>query len=425
MNRYFITLASCAWIALNPALAIEYIITPNGSNAAGTQLSQMRWQQVQPGDVITFQGGNYYGPITISLQGTATQPITIRVASGQTAAINGSLSFSGASWLSLEGFVIQNSTQAGIVIRDGSKNVTIRRNSIHDTGLGIWIGAGAGGSHLIEANSIGPNKTHGIAIDRINLTASNPTVIRGNRIFDNLHHGIEINGNRYIIESNEVFRNGAGLPGTSGIHTYAKDDREGTGRYNIIRYNVVWGQKDRSGPDGNGIQLDRWCDYNQVYDNISAENDGAGIHVFHAANNEIYNNTLVRNMRDAAHSHETWLKGDLVVINDRDRPARIDNTRVANNLVSSKYAGVAPLVLDNASAAKTRLENNQLFHELGNTSVRVGTRELTAITQINALSAGSQGNVFEVPSFKVAYPVTAADFTLTKQRTPAVGATLP
>ena len=249
------------------------------------------------------------------------------------------------------------------MVRDGSHHLSIRNNVIRQTGLGIWIGAAAGGNLLIEGNAISSNKTHGVAIDRVNLAAGQETVIRENRIFDNLHHGVEINGNRYVVESNEVFRNGAGLPGTSGSHCYAKDAGEGTGQYNVIRYNHTWGQRDKAGPDGNGIQLDRWCDHNQVYYNVSHDNDGAGIHVFHAAQNAIYNNTLYRNMRDAAGSHEAALKGDLVIINDRDKPPRIENVRVANNVLVSGFKGVAPLVMDAAVVIAARTENNQLHHE--------------------------------------------------------------
>jgi len=94
-------------------------------------------------------------------------------------------------------------------------------------------------------------------------------------VYRNGMHGMEINGNRYIIEHNIVWENGIGLSGTSGIHIFAKDKQQGTGQFNIIRYNTISGQKETDGQDGNGIQLDEWCDNNQIYFNVTFANDGA------------------------------------------------------------------------------------------------------------------------------------------------------
>jgi parallel beta-helix repeat protein len=393
-----------------PAEGREYLLRPDDASGAGLPASQMNWEAVAPGDVITLQGGTYVGSLDISLQGTAQAPIILGAENGQTPVIRGSLTLFRSAWVTVQGLTIQNTNQAGIAIRDGSHNLTVRNNVIRNTGLGIWIGAGAGGNHLIEYNAIGPNQTHGIAIDKVNLRPGTETIIRGNRVFDNRHHGIEINGSGYVVERNEVFRNGGGLPGTSGIHCFAKDAGEGTGRYNIIRYNVSWGQKDRAGPDGNGIQLDRWCDHNQVYHNIAYDNDGAGIHVFHAAHNEIHNNTLLRNMKDVEHSHEPELKGDLVVVNDRDRSPRTEEVRIANNLIVSRYSSVLPVVLDAITATKVRFDSNQFYHEDGSSRVRMGNQDVADVEELNLRAPGSMGNWFASPKFKAASPIWPGDF---------------
>jgi parallel beta-helix repeat protein len=395
-----------------PIQAKEFLLRPEDVTGMGTSNSQMAWQrQVLPGDIITFLGGSYQGNLILSLQGTAAQPIIIRANSDQPSFIEGGLSLSRSAWVIVDGLSIRNTEQAGIAVREGSHHITIQNNNILGTGLGIWIGAAAGGNLLIQKNTIGSSQTHGIAIDKVNLNAGEETVISNNRIFDNQHHGIEINGNRYIIENNEVFRNGRGLPGTSGIHCFVTDAGEGTGRYNIIRNNVTWGQKDRAGPDGNGIQLDRWCDYNKVYNNIAYDNDGAGINIFHAAHNEIYNNTLVRNMKDIERSHEPKLKGDLVIVNDRDQSPRMDNVFVSNNLVVSRHHGVVPMVLDAATVNKVRFKNNQFYHDNESTRIRIGTNESGDANEINRTS-GSAGNSFAAPDFKVPNPIKRDDFVI-------------
>lgn len=393
-----------------PAQARDYVLRPDSGSGTGMRVSDMDWRRgIAAGDTITLSGGTYIGSLTLSLQGTATRPIVLRAAAGQTPVLQGSLSLAGASYVTISGLTIRSARQAGLAIRDGSHHISVRNNSIQDTGLGIWIGPASANGVLIEHNTIARNRTHGIAIDKADA-GTEPATLRYNRIFDNLHHGIEINGNHFIVEDNEIFRNGSGLPGTSGIHCFARDAAEGMGQHNIIRRNMVWGQKDKAGPDGNGIQLDRWADNNQVYHNIVRDNDGAGIHIFHAAHNTISRNTLVRNMQDEARSHEALLKGDLVIIDDRELTPRTDAIQADTNLIVSRHLGVVPLVIDVVRGRDMRFSNNQLYHENGHPSIRVGQRELRSVDDIRRLAPSASGNRFAPPLFRLNPPIRQEDF---------------
>lgn len=393
-----------------PLHAREYELRPDTGSGNALRVSQMDWRRgIAAGDTINIQGGTYTGTLNLSLRGTATHPITLRAVAGQTPILHGNLSLSSSAHVIISGLTIRRSRQAGLAIRNGSHHITVRNNTIEDTGLGIWIGTGAANGVLIEHNTIARNRTHGIAIDKADAGAQ-PATVRYNRIFDNLHHGVEINGNHFIVEDNEIFRNGSGLPGTSGIHCYAQDATEAMGRHNIIRRNMVWGQRDKAGPDGNGIQLDRWADYNHVHHNIVRDNDGAGIHVFHAAHNTISSNTLVRNMKDEAHSHEAALKGDLVIVDDRELPPRTDVIHADNNLIVSRHVGVVPLVIDVVRSKSMRFANNQLYHENGRPRIRIGQQELSSVDEIRRLAPGASGNRFAPPAFHLLPPKRQGDF---------------
>lgn len=400
--------------AAGPAAAVPLRLHAPGRTAgAGSRpVSGFDWAGLQADDVIELTDGDYSGDVVVRARGTEAQPVILRAAPGQRPVIRGSLTLDGAAWVQVEGLRFVGASGIAVALRGGAHHVTIRDNVVEGGGLGIWIGGGAGGRHRIEFNTVQGHRTHGIAIDRVNLPAGEATVIRGNRIADNGHHGIEINGSRYIVEHNEVSGNGGALPGTSGIHCYAKDEREGTGCHNLIRHNVAWGQRDKAGPDGNGIQLDRWCDHNEVIGNLAYDNDGAGINLFHAAHNKVVGNTLHRNMRDAARSHLPRLKGELVITNDVDMAPRVTDIEVADNVVVARDPGVAALVLDGGSRGGIKLLANRLHHEGPGAVLRIGDRDETRLADLEKAVAGARGNQASAPPFAGGEPRTPAQFRM-------------
>jgi parallel beta-helix repeat protein len=352
-----------AWLALllllgvgTPALAATITVGPAAPIRAPAAVP---WAALQPGDEVVVQAGVYKDGVIISSHGSADRPITVRGEPG--AIIENSVLLEGATHVIVRGLALRKShALPGFILRHGASFDTIQDSSVEDSGLGIWIGDGAGGGHRLLNNTLHDNRTHGIAIDVVNAPQGQETLIAGNRVYRNAMHGMEINGNRYIIEHNTVWENGIGLSGTSGIHIFAKDRDQGTGQFNIIRYNVVSGQKETDGQDGNGIQLDEWCDNNSIYFNAAFANDGAGIVLFDASHNLVANNTLYDNMRDRGHRHA--YKADLVIATDYTKNANHANDNVLlNNLVYSFRPGIMNIYVDKFAARGTKAIGNNLF----------------------------------------------------------------
>ena len=65
--------------------------------------------------------------------------------------------------------------------------------------------------------------------------------------------------------------------GTSGIHLYSGSSAEDSGDDNLVRWNMSYANKDIVAVDGNGIEVDQWCDGNTVAYNVAWGNDGAGL----------------------------------------------------------------------------------------------------------------------------------------------------
>jgi parallel beta-helix repeat protein len=340
-----------------PAARAETITV--GPGAAIRTPAAVPWASLRPGDVVVVQPGVYRDGVIIGSHGSAEQPITLRGAPG--VVIENSVLLEGASHVVIDGIALRKSHELpGFILRHGASFDTIENSSVEDSGLGIWIGDGAGGGHRLLNNTLHDNRTHGIAIDVVNAPEGQETLIGANRVYRNAMHGMEINGNRYVIQDNVVWQNGIGLSGTSGIHLFAKDQSQGTGRFNIIRYNIVSGQQETDGQDGNGIQLDQWCDNNQVYFNAVFANDGAGIVLFDASHNLIANNTLFDNMRDTGHRHA--YRADLVIATDytKNTDHALDNV-LRNNLVYTFRPDVLNIYVDRFAARGTKEISNNLF----------------------------------------------------------------
>jgi parallel beta-helix repeat protein len=357
--RAFFLIGGLAMLAVTvPARAARIDV---GSDQAVRTPAAVPWASLRPGDEVVIHAGTYRDPLVIAVQGTAAAPILVR-GEGRVE-IDNSVVLEGAGYVTVSNLAIRGAKYPGFILRHGAHDDTISDSSVADSGLGIWIGDGAGGGHRILNNDVHDNQTHGIAVDVINLPVGQETLISGNTVSRNVMHGIEVNGSRYIVEKNIVRDNGTGLSGTSGIHLFAKNADQGTGQYNVIRYNIAFGQKETTGQDGNGIEVDQWCDHNQVYFNVALDNDGAGIVLFDAADNLVANNTLMGNMRDSGGRHA--YKADLVVASDYTK--KVDHAfgnTIANNLIYTTQPQARPIYVDRDAAARMKmLANNILYRD--------------------------------------------------------------
>ncbi|WJW76302.1 FG-GAP-like repeat-containing protein [Thiohalobacter sp. IOR34] len=247
------------------------------------------------------------GKVYVSAQGTASSPVEIgsygvRENGVGNPIISGGIIFENASYVVLDGLTIRDGGEGSVVIRNGSHHITIKNSEIRESDIGVWITSGAGTGNVITGNLIHSNAIDGVAVNLVNAVAGDESYISNNVISYNGVHGIELTGNYYIVEGNEVLENGFGLTGTSGIHLLAESRTQDAANHNIIRYNVVYNTHEVLGPDGNGIQLDRYSDFNNVYGNISFNNGGPGMNALRSSDNTFYENVLFANMKSNAHA---------------------------------------------------------------------------------------------------------------------------
>jgi parallel beta-helix repeat protein len=406
------------------ALAKTYHLYPKGKCPHGQECIFALWQisKIAPGDTVVFYDteGPHKGAFGMEgWKGTAQSPITVRAASGQTPVIEGYVGFQQSEYVTLEGITVTNSPYGGILIQNGSNNITVTKCTIKNSGGGIWIGNGAGMENKIIANEFFSNRTHGIAVNRANCVPGKETVMSRNRVYNNAYMGFEIAANYYIIEHNEVFNNGKDYIGSSGIHTYASSAEDNAGDHNIIRYNICYGNIEAvSGPDGNGIQLDQWCDHNQVYYNVCYNNDGAGIAVFDSAESTIFNNTLFNNGLSKNSSH--LFKGEIFLASDFTKNVdHVKNVTVKNNIIVSNREGIPAIaVCELTSNNPLSIGNNLLYNTKSGKLFVWGNVSGTDIKQWNGLSGGAN-DISQNPVFASAVPSAIAGFKL-NQSSPCI-----
>ncbi len=270
---------------------------------------------------------------------------------------------------------IHDYSDSGINIDGGWNNITASWNEIYNGSLGVYMWSNSGKddqntnkkndiplwcNNNIKNNNIYKNSRNGIWISSASLKEYASqficdwstlekwyNVVQGNTVRDSGCHGIEIDSNYVLIERNTFTNNwiSDSFGGCSWIHLFDRwpseswknsDKYERGGDYNIIRNNISKENKDRkfAKTDWNGIQLDMWCDHNQVYNNISYWNDWAGIILYGASNNEVYNNTMYWNWNDV------WIRfwaNEMVVLSasiDNKNQSDIKNSKWEYQLVS-------------------------------------------------------------------------------------------
>lgn len=355
----------------------DVLVDPAGGAMPGfstvARLADVPFSALGPGSTVIVRAGTYDGPVYVAARGSAEASVTIKAAPGAAPTLTDSVVFENAVYVTVIGLTVRGARNSGFILRRGSAHVTVSGSTVAGSGLGIWIGDGAGAGHRITGNTLADNETHGIAVDVINAPPDDPSYILANTVTGNGIHGLEINGSGYVVEGNRVSGNGTRVSGTSGIHVFAKDADQDAGDRNTIRYNLVTGQHETTGQDGNGIQVDQWCDGNTVAFNVAAGNDGAGINLFDAARNTVVNNTVVGNMRDPGGRHV--YRGEIVIASDYTRSIdRASDNRVLNNLVVSTRRDVAAIAVEATTVDNgNRIGPNLLANTMGGSLYLWGT----------------------------------------------------
>ena len=343
-------LAIMYFLLPSATFAATYYIDPSSAyNGNGTQARPFNsWYSV------SFQRGNTYLQkadttytgfmILKSIPGTASLPVIIdSYGTGAAPVVTNVVLFDNSSYITFRNFTITNvPTYPSVVIRNGSTHITVNNNSISN--------AAASGIFLSDSSCddvIANNTIHDVAADCIVISgavcANNTrTVIFGNTIYNTGIHGIELDGNFFIVDHNIFHDSGMTTPGASGIHLYGGGflgtPPDGMGNYNIISNNVVYNAHESFYHDGNGIQSDKYTHNNLIYNNLAFHNDGMGINLYDSRNNLVYGNSLLTNIVNTLGKYYDP-RGNLTIstsaANTHTANASVNNTFTKNVIISS------------------------------------------------------------------------------------------
>lgn len=404
-------------------------------------LSNIKWPAAPA--TVCIEPGDYAEQLTIyGVAATRQAPITVRAAdSSNWPNLKGGVLIRRSSGIVLRNVSASNRTAgalAAILIDDGSSNVKIDTNRAYSSKFGIVVGSQrgqdglggpAGAGNIIQNNGVGSDiDLGGIAVT--NSSGANPdesaqtypfgTVVENNTVSGNGGHGIDVDSARLVrIEKNKVSTNGyeniVWPGGYSGIHLFAPHDDKSCGGHQV-KYNYV--SDTRSSPmgtDGNGIQIDHYCDGNVVAFNVVWNNAAAGIAIYGSGDNQVFSNTLAfnSNQEDRAAKFPGGAVGEIVLsacvvaaeCEDKvAHPGRARRNAVFNNIAhSSKYGSIPINVHSSANSAEGE---NKVGPNLLSTSgapndqnwpfLIVDQTKAFNSAQIDALT-GVQGNVVEIP----------------------------
>jgi parallel beta-helix repeat protein len=317
-----LALTACAPFAAHagPVSACSVTVASDAQVAA-----QHGFAALAPGSTVCIVPGTYAARLEIvGTTGTAAQPVTFEVRPATAPArFTGGMLVRGAAYVSVSGLTVSLDPTIGpwaaVILDKGTHDATVRGLTVQDSFVGVALGSAdgpAGTGNSVVDNLVRGNWNTGIDVDTLSDgSAAAPNTVRRNRVLDNGGHGIEVNDANYIaILDNFVSGNSTGVHsvqqgGYSGIHLYASAASGASSphgircSHDVIASNTVQGTlqrpasepcRDGSGTgvcaDGNGIQVDRFCNSNDVHSNVTRDNAGDGISLYGASDNDVYGN---------------------------------------------------------------------------------------------------------------------------------------
>jgi len=303
-----VTFAITGFILSSTTFAATLYVDPSAAvNGIGTQARPFNsWKSfwIQPGNTYLQKAGTTYPGllVVVSVHGTASLPIVIdSYGTGAPPIVTNVVLFDNSSYITFQNFTVTAvPTYPSLVIRNGSTHITVNNNSITNAASsGIFLG-GSGCNNVIENNRIHDVAADGINVNQVACSDGNQTLIQGNTINNIGIHGIELDGNFFIIKQNIIHDTGTTTAGASGIHLYGGGFQgtppDGMGNYNLVLNNVVYHAHEPLYHDGNGIQSDQYTHNNQIYSNLIFGNDGMGVNLYDSQNNQVHDNTLFGNV---------------------------------------------------------------------------------------------------------------------------------
>lgn len=303
-------LAASMLAPVGRAFAADYYVSTSGNDSnSGASASPWRTLQkaantVAPGDIVHVADGTYVG-MNLTRSGSAGSPITFKaeganvLVNQRNASTDDIINLEGASYVIVDGFVVEDSPRAGIRVVEAT-GVIVRNNRVaRSDHTGILTGW-TPGIQIIDNISYGAVAQHGIYVANSRVSPDD-VVIRGNESYGNGQNGIQLNGDCWeggdgiisgaIIEDNFVHDNN--WKGFSLISVQAS----------VIRNNVIWDNGISAGAGGIHLVDQPDCskasNSNLVVNNTIVEPRIAGIRLsLGSAANVIFNNVVVASSTD-------------------------------------------------------------------------------------------------------------------------------
>jgi hypothetical protein len=443
----FSVIGSTAWATTYPVGPGKTFATPE----------HIVWSSIHPGDTIVIYPGTYpsllgtgNSMLVRGVVGTAANPITIQGSSATNLPVlNAGISIDGGSqYINISNLDVSRnpSTQqyAAIIVQGGSGNIVLSGLNVHNSFVGVQVTL-AGLQNTLQNSQIFDNVMDGITPGPPSTSfvpdANHRSYILNNSVHDNGAHGIEVTGPFWNVQKNKITHNGVSVSGTSGIHVYSTTDVTGTYscNNNQIAYNYVTTQQDPNGVDGNGIQIDDFCDYNTVAFNVVTGNAGAGVSVLDAEGNVIVANTSYSNATDTGRvaKFPGVFRGELILgsmaslctnSNVLASQCNVAGGRSSGNIVydniivSGQLSVPGVLVSPDAAVRNTNYLYPNLYYNLGSNSTGVQLLwddvpyyTANTIDAVTGQASRGGGNLVELPYFVNAAAADSDGLNLSKK----------
>ncbi len=361
---------------------------------------------------VLVSPGTWSGVTTITSVGTPAAPIVVTAAdAANPPVLTNSVDFQHAAYVQMSHVTVQAPTYAGFVIRLGSNHIAVTDSTINRAPMGISITGAAGTGHRLLRNTIADSMTHGISVD-VNADPADRTLIQHNQILRSGQHGMELRASHYEVEYNTVTASGQASGGTSGIHLYSGSSAEDSGDDNLVRWHMSYANADTTAVDGNGIEVDQWCDRNVLAYNVVWGNDGAGVIVYDGSNNQVEGNTAYGNGLDPSRTHVAL--GQIVISGTAAATAK--GNHVWNNVAASTLAGVPALYVDTRAVAGGNTIGANLYgNGAGGTLLRWTDSATKQTAPLIDAITGVAGSVAGMPAFADAVHPLANGLRLSAQ----------
>ncbi len=310
-------LAAVSLLPAGHAFAATYYVTPTGNDTnAGSSASPWRTLQkaantVSPGDIVNVADGTYAG-MHLTRSGTAGSPITFK-AQGSNALVNArnattsdNINVEGASYVVIDGFVVEDAPRAGIRVVEAT-GVVVKNNRVgRSDHTGILTGW-TPGIQIIDNICYGSVAQHGIYVANSRVSPDD-VVVRGNESYGNGQNGIQLNG--------DCWEGGDGIISGAVIEDNFIHDNNWKGfslisvQGSLIRNNVICDNGLSAGAGGIHLVDQPDCnkpsDSNVVVNNTISEPRIAGIRInLGSAANVLFNNIVVAKSSDYTIVDET------------------------------------------------------------------------------------------------------------------------